>query len=150
MPSKAAVDDFLSQRTLALAGASRSGRKFGNTVCRELRAKGYRILAVHPQAREIEGETAYSALRELPGPVDGVILTTPPRATETLAQEALDLGIRRIWMQQGASSPAAIALCREKGVEPIHGECILMFAEPLGWIHRLHRGLWRICGRLPR
>lgn len=150
MTSKNAVDDFLAQRTLALAGASRSGRKFGNSVYRELRAKGYRLFAVHPRAERIEGDPCFASLRDLPEPVGGLVIVTPPAETERLAREALELGIRRIWMQQGAESKAAIALCAERGVTPIHGECILMFAEPVGWLHGIHRWIWKVLGRLPR
>ena len=49
MATKAAVEEFINQRILAVAGISRGGKKFGNTVCRELKAKGYRIYPVRPR-----------------------------------------------------------------------------------------------------
>lgn len=150
MTSKAAIDDFLSQRTLAIAGVSRSGRKFGNSIYREMRGKGYRLLPIHPHAHEIDGDRCWPSIAELPEPVDAIILVVRPDQTEKLVQEAAKAGIRRIWMQQGAASEAALSFCRGNGIEPIHGECILMFAEPVGWFHRVHRWLWKVLGKLPR
>jgi hypothetical protein len=54
MASKAAVSDFLAQRTLAVVGASRKGSKFGNTAYKELKAKGYKVIPVNPHAEIIE------------------------------------------------------------------------------------------------
>jgi predicted CoA-binding protein len=150
MTSKALVTDFVSQRKLAVVGVSRQGKKFGNMAFRELKAKGYRLLPVHPQAETIEGERCYPNLAALPEPVDGVLVVVPPAETEKVVREAAAAGIRRIWMQQGAESPAAIKFCQENGLDAVHGECILMFAEPAAWFHRAHRWVWKLLGKLPK
>ncbi len=150
MTSKAVVTDFVAQRTLAVVGVSRQGKKFGNMAFRELKAKGYRLLPVHPQAEMIEGERCYPSLAALPEPVDGVLVVVPPAETEKVVREAAAAGIQRIWMQQGAESPAAIKFCQENGLDAVHGECILMFAEPAAWFHRAHRWIWKLLGKLPK
>ena len=150
MVSRATVSDFVAQKTLALAGISRNGQGFGNAVRRELTAKGYTVLLVHPEADVIEGQPCARSLRELAPKVGGVILVTPPAATSTLVREAAEAGIRRVWMQQGAESDAAIRFCQDAGLAVVHHHCILMFAEPVAWFHRLHRGILRIIGRLPK
>lgn len=147
--TKAAVNDFLSQRTLAVVGVSRSGKKFGNAATRELRNKGYRMLPVHPEAETIDGERCYPSLRQLPEQVAGVLIVVPPEQTEQVVREAADAGIRHVWMQQGAESKTAIDFCRERGMSVVHGECILMFAAPTG-AHRLHHWVWRLFGKLPK
>ena len=48
--TKTTVTDFLSQRVLAVVGASRDPKKFGNSIYRELKRKGYKVLPVNPQA----------------------------------------------------------------------------------------------------
>jgi len=149
MTSKAAVDDFVGQRRLAIVGVSRRGKKFGNFAFRELRSKGYKVLPVHPQAETIEGERCYASLSSLPEPVDGVLVVVPPAQTEQVVRDAAAAGIRRVWMQQGAESPAAIKFCQENGIREVHGECILMFSEPLVWWHRPHRWVWKLLGKLP-
>jgi len=74
----------------------------------------------------------------------------PPAETEQVVQEAAAAGIRRVWMQQGAESEAAIRFCEEHGMSVVHGECILMFAQPVDSVHRLHRWIWRLLGKLPQ
>ena len=149
MATKADVDGFVAERTLALVGVSRSGKKFGNMVLKELSGKGYRILPVHRTANEVDGHPAYPSLAALPEPVGGVIVVVPPAEAEQVVREASAQGVRRVWLQQGASSPAAIQFCEEHGMSVVHGECILMFAEPAAFFHRAHRFVWKLVGRLP-
>jgi len=148
--SREMIDRFLACRRVGLAGASRAGRKFGNTVLRDLRGKGYEVIPVHPAAPAIDGVECRPSIAALPEGVDALIVVVPPAQTEALVGEAVSRGIRRIWMQPGAESAAAIEACRQAGIEAIHGQCILMFAEPAGWVHRLHRWINRLAGRLPR
>ncbi len=150
MTSKTAVTDFLAQRTLAIAGASRDGKKFGTAVLKSLNAKGYRMYPVHPSASTIEGRQCYRSFSELPEPVGGVVLVLHPGETEKMVKEAAAAGITRVWMQRGAESASAIELCRAHGISVIHGECILMFAEPAERFHRIHRGVRRLFGKLPQ
>ena len=149
MVSRQVIDEFLAQKTIALVGASRDGSGFGNTIRKELAGKGYSVLLVHPEAAAIDGQPCARSLRDIAAKVGGVILVTPPASTVALVREAADAGIRRIWMQQGAASPEAIAFCEQQGLAAVHGECILMFAEPAMWLHRAHRGINRMIGRLP-
>lgn len=150
LTSRAAVEDFISQRKLAVVGVSRSGKKFGNLAFKELKARGYQLSPVHPQAETIHGERCYPSLRALPEPVGGVLVVVPPAETEKVVREAAAAGIKRVWMQQGAESPEAIRFCAENGIAAVHGECILMFAEPAAWYHRAHRWVWKLLGKLPR
>jgi predicted CoA-binding protein len=149
MTTRSAVTDFLDRRKLAIVGVSRNGQKFGNSAYKELKAKGYQIYPVHPHADTIEGDPCYPNLKALPEPVDGVLIVVPPQETEKVVQDAAEAGIRHVWMQQGADSAAAIRFCEERGINVVHGECILMFAEPTAFFHRFHRCVWGLLGRLP-
>ena len=149
MVSRALIDDFLAQRTLALAGVSRSGKGFGNAVRRELGARGYTLKLIHPEADSIGGQPCVHALREVAPEVGGVVLVTPPAETLKLLREAQEAGIRRVWIQEGAESDAAIAFCGEHGLAAVHHECILMFIERAAWPHRLHRAIRGAFGHLP-
>ena len=149
MTSRAAVDGFLAERTLALVGASRSGRKFGNMVLKELTAKGYRVLPVHREAAEIDGHAAYASFAELPEKPGGVIVVVPPDRSAEVVRDAAAAGIGRVWLQQGAASMAAVQAAEATGLSVVHGECILMFAEPTASFHRVHRFIWKVLGRLP-
>lgn len=150
MTSRAAVEDFLSQKTLAVVGVSRKGKKFGNAVYNDLKKKGYRVFPINPKAEVVEGDRCYPNLGALPKPVGGVVIVVPPAETEKVVRDATQVGIRRIWLQQGAESETAIRFCEENGISVVTGECILMFAEPLAFYHRPHRWVWRLLGKLPR
>jgi hypothetical protein len=148
MTTRSSVEQFLAQRSLGLVGASRSGRKFGNTVLRELVKRGYQVSVVHPEVAEIDEVGCYPSVSALPDDVGGLVLVVPPEQTEKLVREAAARGIRHVWMQQGAESAAAIELCGANGIDLVHGQCILMFAEPAG-IHRFHHFISKLIGRLP-
>lgn len=149
MTTKALVADFVAQRTLAVVGVSRSGKKFGNAALKALKTNGYRVFPIHPQADQIEGESCYSSLGALPEKVEAVLIVVPPHETEKVVREAAAAGIRRVWMQQGAESEAAIRFCEEHGMSVVHGECILMFAQPVVSVHRMHRWVNKVLGKLP-
>ncbi len=143
------VQGFLAEKTLAIAGISRDEKSFSRSAYRDLRAKGYRVLAVNPNAAEIAGEKCYPTLSALPEKVGGVILFTQPAQTEKVVREAESLGIKRVWIQQGAESDAALQFCRDKGLAAVSGQCILMFPEPAGF-HGVHRWFKRLFGGLPK
>ena len=93
MATKAAVSDFLAQRMLAVVGASRTGTKFGNTAYKELKAKGYKVIPVNPQAEIIDGDPCYPSLSALPEAVDGVLIVVPPSETEKVVRDAAELSV---------------------------------------------------------
>lgn len=150
MNSQHVVEEFLNQRTLAIVGVSRSGKKFGNAILHDLTGKGYRLFPVNPNAQVIDGKPCYPNLRSLPEPVGGVVTVVPPRETERVVREAHEAGITRIWMQQGAESESAIQYCKDHNMQEVHDECILMFAQPAGVPHRIHRFFRGLFGKLPR
>ena len=149
MTSKTAVDDFISQKALAVIGVSRGGQKFGNIAYRELKDKGYKLYPIHPTAETLEGDRAYPDFKSLPEKVGGVLIVVPPAQTEKVVREAVSAGITRVWMQQGAESEAAIRFCQENGIAEVHGECIMMFAGK-NFFHKPHRWVWGLLGKLPK
>ncbi len=144
------VDEFVAQKTLALAGASRSGKKFGNSILKELTQKGYTMHLVHPEAKEIGGHPCVASLAELPEAVGGLVLAVKPAESEKLVQEAHAAGITRVWLPISFASGCTVAYCRDNGMDVIAGECLLMFTEPVQSIHSFHRFLWNIFGKLPK
>jgi uncharacterized protein len=144
------IAEFLGQKKIAIVGVSRGGSGFGNIALKELKGKGYTLYPVHPEADSIAGERCYPSLKALPGPVDGLLVVVPPAQTMEVVREAHAVGIRRVWMQQGAESSQAIEFCNENGMQAITGECVLMFAEPAMFLHRAHRFVKGIMGQLPQ
>lgn len=146
MNQQVSINSFLSEKTLALAGASRSGKKFGNIALKTLTKKGYEILPVHPEANQIHGETCYSSIVTLPKDVENLILIVPPDQTEQIVRQIPTSGIKRVWMQQGSESSSAIEFCKENNIDLVSGECILMYSDPKG-LHKFHRWIWGLFGK---
>jgi len=149
MTTRRAVEQFLAQKRLALAGASRSGKKFGNTVHKELMRQGYDVVLVHPEASEIDGHKCWASVADLPPDMDGLVLVVPPDQSDDLVKQAAAAGIRNVWMQQRSETEAAVEFCAANGINEVHGECILMHAQPTGF-HKFHRLLWGLLGKLPK
>jgi uncharacterized protein len=147
--TKAAIDSFVQGKTLALVGASASGKGFGNGAYKELKARGYRVFPVHPTASAIQGDPCWPSLAQLPEPVERLLVVTPPASSEAIVKDAAAAGIRQVWLQQGAESPAAIKACEASGLQVVHGQCILMFAGKATGIHGFHAWLWRVLGKIP-
>jgi predicted CoA-binding protein len=151
MATRREIDEFLAQKTLAIVGVSRSGKKFGNTILKDLTKLGYRLLPVHPDAAEVDGVRAFPSLAALPEPVGGLIIVVPPDRAASVVKEAAAHGIGRVWLQQGAGSAEAIKFCQENGMSVVHGECVLMYPKPsTSWIHGAHRWVWDLIGRTPK
>lgn len=148
MTSAQSIEAFLDNPSIAVVGVSRSGRGFGNAACRSLRAQGYRVYPVNWSAPTIDGMRCYSRLSELPERVNAVLVVVPPPQAVDVIRDAAAVGIRHVWLQQGAESAEAVRIGGELGVDVVAGECILMFARPTG-IHKAHRWLRQVTHRLP-
>ncbi|MGC9983897.1 MAG: CoA-binding protein [Polyangia bacterium] len=142
------IVEFAQCRHLAIVGVSRARRKYGNYAYRELKARGLDVMAVHPALASVEGDACFKSLAELPRPADGVLICVQPEKAPEILRQAAAVGIRRAWLQQGAESSATAKLAAELGLDLVQGECILMYAPPVRGFHSLHRGIWRMIGRL--
>jgi predicted CoA-binding protein len=143
------VEEFLKQNKWAFVGATDNKKKFGSFAYQELKKKGIALTPVNPRLTKLENDPVYSSLSALPNPVDAVLIAVSPSKTIQVVEEAHNLGVRHIWMQRGAESRDAVAFCKEKEINCISGECILMFADPAG-IHRFHRLIWKLLGKMPK
>ena len=94
------------------------------------------VYPINPRADEIEGIKAYADLKSLPTVPHGISIITPPAITESVIDEALELGIGHIWIQPGAEHQGAIEEARNAGANVIaHGACILVVG---GYTERHH------------
>ncbi len=143
-----AILDFVAGRRIAVVGASRHGRKFGNVAGAELAARGYHVVLVHPEAKEIAGAPCRPSLSAVRDEVDGVLVAVRPGVVPAVLRESAAAGLRNVWLQQGAESPEALALARELGLSLVARKCVLMYAPPVRGIHRFHRALAGLFGRL--
>ena len=142
------IQDFINSKRIAVAGVSREGTKFGNTALTELAARGYQVFAVHPEAEEIAGTPCYSNLADLRGQVDGVLVSVPSQQAVSVLREAAAMGLKNVWLQQGAESPEVLAQARDLGLNLVAKKCVLMYAPPVGSFHGWHRFFARLFGQL--
>lgn len=127
MTTQDSIQAFLAGKRFAVVGASRDREKYGNKVLRTYIQNGLDVVPINPGGGEIEGLPSYPNLTAVLDTVDAVSIITPPRVTEKVVDEALTLGIKHIWMQPGAESPAAIEAAENSGANVIAGgPCLLV------------------------
>lgn len=129
MADRDRLSEFLHAENWAVVGASDDRSKFGNITFRELKKRGKKVFPINRRAGEVEGETAYASLGDLPEQVDRVLIVVPPKQSESVVREADEAGIDCVWFQPGAESVAALAYCEAHGMTAISGHCILMTRE---------------------
>ena len=145
---KQAIQDFIDGKNIAVVGVSRNDNKFGNLAYKELKERGYQVYAVNPAMKEFQGEPCYPDLSALQGKVDGVLVTVHPDQGKAVLEEASRLGIKNVWVQQQADSPALLESGRQLGLNLVSGKCILMYAPPVRSFHKFHRTINMIFGKL--
>jgi uncharacterized protein len=118
---------FLASEAFGVVGASANRHKFGNKVLRCYQQQGRTVIPVNPNESEIEGIACVAGITDLPPEVKSISMITPPAITDQIVPTAIAHGIENIWMQPGAESEAAVALCRQHNVNVIaDGSCILV------------------------
>ena len=142
------IDQFVSSKRIAVVGMSRSGKKFGNMAAKELKGKGYEIFSVHPQAKEIDGLVCYSDLKSLNGKIDSVWISIPPKNVSQVLEEAAQIGLKNIWLQQGAWSNDVQQTIDQLHLQVVSKKCIMMYAQPVKSVHKFHRTIMGIFGKL--
>jgi uncharacterized protein len=146
---KSTIDVFMQSPAIGVVGVSRNPRKFGSAVYRELKKHGRRGIPVHPTLQEYEGDRCVNAVKDLPAEVTSVLTVVPPAVTEHIVDDCIARGVSSIWMQRGSESPSAIAKAEKAGIRVVHGQCFLMFLEPVSGGHAMHRFFVKLFGKYP-
>ena len=156
MPSmKGAAAEFLARKRVAVTGVSRNPKGHGsNNVYQRLRARGYEVFAVNPNADRVEGDTCYHDLKSISGGVEAVVIGTRPASAEATMRECAELGIKHVWMHGsfggGSVSREAAAYGRQQGITVIDGGCPLMFDPTADPGHKAMRFVCAMTGKIPK
>jgi len=113
-------------RTVAVVGLSPKPDRDSHRVAAYLQSRGYRIIPVHPKAKEILGEKVFSRLEDIPGPVDLVYIFRRSDQVLPFVEAALRLRPQVIWLPLGVTSAEAAALARAHGITPVMDRCMLI------------------------
>lgn len=121
------IDQFLAAPAFAVVGASDDPRKYGHKVYRTYLSHSKTAYPVNPNVDTVLGNPTFPNLAALPNPVESISIITPPAVTEKVVAEALQCGVKNIWMQPGAESANAVRQAEEAGANVIFGgPCLLV------------------------
>lgn len=141
------INRFLAAKSVAVIGVSSSKMKFGSMAYRALKKKGYKVYGINPALESIDGDTCYSGLNELPENVEAAFVAVKPDKVASLVSEAARSGVKHVWFQQGGDYKALATQASEAGMDVVEDKCLLMYAEPVGGIHRIHRFFAKTFGK---
>ncbi len=127
MASQNSLDKFFSSPSFGVVGASNDRSKFGNRILRNYLEHQLKAYPIHPSETSIEGLSCLKSVKDLPQETQSISIITPPAVTEKVVHEAIEKGIKNIWMQPGAESQAAIQAGLQAGMNVIaDGSCLLV------------------------
>lgn len=150
--SERAIRDILrTARTIAIVGLSPNELRPSNFVGFYLQRRGYRIVPVNPRESEILGEVCYPSLSAIPFPVDVVDVFRQPDAVPAIAEEAVQIGAKALWLQFGVISYEGAAIAERGGLTVVMDRCMkIEHARHMGRMHFYGLNTGRIDSRRER
>jgi len=123
------TDDQLRQiltdaATIAMVGASGNPEKASHGIMRKLQSVGYRVIPVNPREPEVLGEKSYASLTDIPERIDIVDVFRRAEDTPAIADEAVKVGAKVLWLQTGIASDEAAARAARGGLAVVMDACI--------------------------
>ena len=113
-------------KTIAVVGLSNSPLRPSYGVSAYMQGQGYSIIPVNPNLREaVLGEEPCASLREVAGPIDIVNVFRRSEFVPEIVEQAIQLKVPAIWMQEGVIHETAAAKARQAGLFVIMDRCIL-------------------------
>jgi hypothetical protein len=112
-------------RTIAVVGLSSNPMRPSHGVARYMRAQGYRVIPVNPNEREVFGEKSYATLADVPDKIDLVDIFRRSEEAGAVVDEAIRLGARGVWLQEGVIDEPAAERAQEAGLLVVMDRCWL-------------------------
>ena len=128
---------LLSVKTIASVGLSGNQQKESYWIAAYLQEQGYRIIPVNPTATEILGEKAYPDLQSVPEKIDVVQVFRKPEDVPPVVEDAIQVGAKVVWMQEGIVNEEAARNARDAGLQVVMDACMrathrrLIGAQPI-------------------
>ncbi len=124
-PSEQELQQLLTDATtISVVGASSNPEKASYGIMQKLQRAGYRVIPVNPRETEILGERSYPSLVDVPERVDIVDVFRRAEDTPRIADEAVSIGAKALWLQTGIVSEDAAARARAGGLTVVMDACI--------------------------
>ena len=115
---------FSESRIIAVVGLSPKIHRPSNEVALYMQEAGYKIIPVNPGQTRILGEKCYPDLQSIPGPVDMVNIFRRPDLVEPIVRDAVTIGAKIVWMQQGIVNEEAAEIAEKEGLTVIMDRCL--------------------------
>jgi len=115
---------FAESRTIAVVGLSPKTNRPSNQVALYMQHAGYRIIPVNPGQTMILGETCYPDLQSIPEQVDVVDIFRRPELVEPIVLDAVTIGAKVVWMQQGIVNEEAAKVAEQAGLTVLMDRCM--------------------------
>ena len=115
---------YAETSTIAVVGASGDPSKPAHQIPRYLQRQGYRIVPVNPRGGQLLGEPVARSLAEVDGPVDVVEVFRPAGEAPQIAREAVKVGAKVLWLQQGIASEEARQVAEAAGLTVVMDRCM--------------------------
>jgi predicted CoA-binding protein len=126
LPQADAVTDLLNHaKTIAVVGLSDDPLRPSHGVSAYMQNQGYRIIPVNPHIESCLGEKAYVSLLEVPEKIDIVNIFRRPEFVEEVVDQAIQLKVPAIWMQEQVIHQKAAEKARKTGIFVVMDRCIL-------------------------
>jgi predicted CoA-binding protein len=116
---------LLQTKVIAVVGLSDRPDRPSHGVAAYMQRAGYRIIPVNPAIKETLGEKAYPSLKDVPDKVDIVDIFRKPDAVPAIVEEAIAIGAKAVWMQEGIANNAAADTARAAGLAVVMDRCLL-------------------------
>ena len=124
-PSDQGLERLLTDATtIALVGASSNPDKASYGIMKTLQKAGYRVIPVNPRETEISGERSYASLIDIPERIDIVDVFRRAEDTPAIADDAVTIGAKALWLQTGIVSEDAAARAKAGGLVAVMDACI--------------------------
>jgi predicted CoA-binding protein len=114
-----------SSKTIAVVGLSTRRERPSFAVASYLKEQGFRIIPVNPTAAEILGERSYPDLSSIPEKVDVVDIFRRSEEVLPIVEEAIKIGAKAVWMQEGVVNEEAAGHARDAGLLVVMDKCML-------------------------
>lgn len=124
-----AVRTLMDARTVAVVGLDSRTDRFAYRIASYLQRAGYRIIPIHLDAfpaDEVLGEKAYGSLRDVPEQVDFVDVFVRSENTGPIIDDAIAIGAKAVWLQQGIYNDAGIARAKAAGLAATQDRCTMV------------------------
>jgi len=114
------VDEQLeNSKTIAVVGLSGDPDRISFRVTRYMQEQGYRIIPVNPMIEEVLGEKSYPDLKSVPESIDMVNIFRRSELVAPVVDQAIEIGVKYIWMQDGVINPESAAKAEAAGIPVI-------------------------------